>query len=70
MYGTAPLLLADDDDDDINEVDIPENDPAEIIYVDADDATDGEQEDPTDENPSGNPYKTKMASLIHQMTQL
>ena len=39
MEGTAPPLLANNDD--IKEVDMPENEPAEIIDVDADDTADG-----------------------------
>ena len=37
VEGTAPTLLAYDDDDDIKEVNMLENEPAEIIDVDADD---------------------------------
>ena len=54
MEGTFPPLLADDKNNNIKEVNIPENKPAEIIYVDADDATD-KQEYPTDYNPGDNP---------------
>ena len=59
MEGTAPPLLADDENDDIKEVDMPENEPAEIIDVDADDATDGDLKYPTDENPGDNPYQNQ-----------
>ena len=38
---------------------MPENEPAEIIDVNADDTTNGEQEDPNDENPSDNPYQNQ-----------
>ena len=41
MEGTALPLLADDNDDNITEVDMPENEPAKIIDFDAEDATDG-----------------------------
>ena len=55
IEGTAsPQLAAAADDDDIKEVDMPENEPAEIIDVSDDDATYEEQEDPTDENPGDN----------------
>ena len=54
MEGTTTPLLADNDDDNIKEVDMPGNEPTEIIDDDTDDETNGEQEDPTDQNPGDN----------------
>ena len=60
MEGTVLSPLSDSAaDDEFKEVDIPENDPEEIIDVNADDVTDGEQEDPTDENPGDNPIQNQ-----------
>ena len=56
---TAPPLLADNDDDNIKEVDMPENELAEIIDVDADGATNIYQEYPTDEKPGDNLSKNQ-----------
>ena len=50
MEGSAPPQLADNDDD-IKDVDMPENESVEIINVNDDYATNGEKEDPTDHNP-------------------
>ena len=41
MGGTASHLLDHNDDDDIKEVDMSENEPVEIIDIDADNVTDG-----------------------------
>ena len=57
--GTALPLLANDNYDNINEVDIQENDPAEIIDVNTDNKTDGEKEYPTYENPGDNPSENQ-----------
>ena len=59
MGGTASHLLDHNDDDDIKEVDMSENEPVEIIDIDADNVTDGQQEYPTDENLSDNPSKNQ-----------
>ena len=56
--GTVPPLLSYDDNN-IKNIDMPENKSMEIIDVDADNATDGEQEDPTDENPGDNPSQNQ-----------
>ena len=55
MQGTAPPVLSDNDDDNIKEVDIIENEPAETINVAADNKTNGEQDNLTDYNPGDNP---------------
>ena len=54
MQGTAPPVLSDNDDENIKEVDIIENEPAETINVATDNTTGGEQEDLTDYNPGDN----------------
>ena len=60
IEGTAsPQLAAAADNDDIKEVDMPENEPAEIINVDTDDATYGDQEYPTDNNTDENPSQNQ-----------
>ena len=58
MEGTAPPPLADNSgDDNIKELDMPENEPAKIIDVGADNATYVEQEDPTGDNPGDKIYQ-------------
>ena len=60
MEGTAPpLMAAATTYDKIKEVDMPENEPAEIINVDTDDATYGDQEYPTDNNTDENPSQNQ-----------
>ena len=58
MEGTD-LPSMDADDDNTKEVDMSENGPEEIIDVDTDASTDGEQEDPNDGNPCGNLSKNQ-----------
>ena len=53
MEVTALPLLVDNDNN-IKELDMIENEPKWIFNVDADNATDGYQEDPTDDNPGDN----------------
>ena len=57
--GTTPPQLDDGNNNNIREVDMPENQPAEIIDVDADDTADGQQEDPTGDNPGENTYQNQ-----------
>ena len=58
MESTSPPLLDDNGNNNIKDVDITEKKPAEIIYFDADDAT-NDQEYTTDENPGDNPSQNQ-----------
>ena len=58
MEGTDPSLLADNNND-IKVVDMPGNEPVEIINVDTYDATYGQQEDLNDDNTGDKPPKNQ-----------